>query len=227
MKYKDLVWGIIIILITSIIMIPETRSIFESLTTSYPYLMGFIKTAILASMGERLVIRIKTGYYFHDQGIIAKAIVWGLLGMVFVLIFKVFAKGVEASQTARLLPVITNPQWAALLLTAFLTSLLMNLFFAPTFMMLHRVTDGYINQAEGNIKRLFTIQFKDVIKHIDFNYFFSFVIFKTIPFFWIPAHTITFLLPENYRVLMAAYLSIMLGLLLTLKNNQTNRTASH
>jgi hypothetical protein len=37
---------------------------------------------------------------------------------------------------------------------------------------------------------------------------------KTIPIFWIPAHTITFLLPSEYRVLSAAFLSIALGTIL-------------
>jgi len=36
----------------------------------------------------------------------------------------------------------------------------------------------------------------------------------TIPFFWIPAHTITFLLPGEYRILFAAVLGIVLGVFL-------------
>ena len=98
----------------------------------------------------------------------------------------------------------------------------MNLFFAPSFMLLHRITDGFIEQSKGHIFDLHHVKLKSVIDTIDFQYFFSFVIFKTIPLFWIPAHTITFLLPENYRVLMAAYLSIALGLILTFaKQRQT------
>ena len=38
---------------------------------------------------------------------------------------------------------------------------------------------------------------------------------KTIPFFWIPAHTITFLLAPQYQVLFAALLGVMLGILLS------------
>lgn len=216
MKYKDFIWIGIIILISSLIIMPASRSIFESLTQSHPYMMGFIKTALLASLGERLVVRIKTGSYFSDQGFLLKALVWGLLGMGFVLIFKLFAEGVTLTQTAGLLPTISNPLWASHLLTAFLISVTMNLVFAPTFMLLHRVTDGYIHLAEGKLKRISSVKISDVIDRINFTYFFKFVLFKTIPFFWIPAHTITFLLPENYRVLMAAYLSIALGLLLTL-----------
>jgi len=39
---------------------------------------------------------------------------------------------------------------------------------------------------------------------------------KTIPFFWIPAHTISFLLPAAYRTLFAALLGVALGLILTI-----------
>jgi len=51
----------------------------------------------------------------------------------------------------------------------------------------------------------------EVIGRIDWRGFVSFVLFRTIPLFWIPAHTITFLLPPHYRVLMAALLSLALG----------------
>ena len=42
----------------------------------------------------------------------------------------------------------------------------------------------------------------------------GFVYKKTIPLFWIPAHTITFLLPAEYRILVAALLGIVLGVIL-------------
>ncbi|MCR3906608.1 MAG: hypothetical protein NUK62_06255 [Tenericutes bacterium] len=218
MKSKDFIWIFIIVLITAFVMVPATKSIFESMTNNYPYLMGFIKTAILASMGELLVNRIKSGNYFSKKGMIAKFIVWGFLGMIFVLIFKVFASGVEAAQAANLLPIINNDIFLSKLLTAFLISFSMNIFFAPTFMILHRITDNYIELGLGKPKYILKIRLSEVIDKINWQVFFGFVILKTIPFFWIPAHTITFLLPENYRVLMAAYLSIILGILLTFSN---------
>ena len=47
----------------------------------------------------------------------------------------------------------------------------------------------------------------------------SFTLLKTIPLFWIPAHTVTFMLPAEYQVIMAAALSIALGIMLSLKKN--------
>ena len=44
----------------------------------------------------------------------------------------------------------------------------------------------------------------------------NFVIKKTIPLFWFPAHTITFILPANLQVLFAALLGVALGLILAL-----------
>src|SRR5690554_1918180 len=135
MKKSDFLWISILICLSLIVMIPQSRFIFEQATASYPYLMGFIKTAMLASLGERLVHRIKTGFYFGDQGILLKFIVWGFLGMVFVIIFKLFSSGVEAAQASNLLLSINNTSFIASLLTAFMISFLMNVFFAPTLML--------------------------------------------------------------------------------------------
>jgi len=41
--------------------------------------------------------------------------------------------------------------------------------------------------------------------------FCDFVLLKTIPLFWIPAHTAVFLLPAEFRVVAAAFLSVALG----------------
>jgi hypothetical protein len=216
MKLKDGLWISIILGVTLFILLPVTRTYFEYATQEAPYLMGFLKTGLLATMGELLVNRIKKGAYFSDQGIALKFFVWGLLGMTFVFVFQLFASGVASAQAKQMLLSISEPLFLGLLLTAFMTSLWMNLIFAPTFMMLHRITDGYIEKSQGQLKKLKNVKLSEVVISIDLNYFISFVVLKTIPFFWIPAHTITFLLPENYRVLMASYLSIALGIILTM-----------
>ncbi len=225
MKTKDLLWIIGILAFSMILVIPETRMTFNEWTSKYPYLMGFIKTAYLATMGEILVHRMKNGIYCMGKKIWMKFLVWGLLGMVFVFIFKIFSSGVMAAQNSNILPSIEGTGFLSVLLTAFLTSLMMNLFFAPTFMFLHQITDGYIDLSNGILKKVFQLPISTIVDRIDVKRFLSFTIFKTIPFFWIPAHTITFLLPENYRILMAAYLSIALGILLTLskQRRQSNK----
>ncbi|MFH0767459.1 MAG: hypothetical protein V1920_05150 [Bacillota bacterium] len=42
MKRSDILWIGILMILTSIVIVPQTRSVFETLTASYPYLMGFI-----------------------------------------------------------------------------------------------------------------------------------------------------------------------------------------
>lgn len=220
MKKSDLIWILLLLGFTSLVIIEPTRKVYEDLNSKMPYLMGFIKTAFLASMGERLVHRMKHKTYFGDHGIILKGIVWGFLGMIFVLIFQIFSQGVMYAQSNDLLPMINQSTFFSTFLTAFLTSCLMNLFFAPTFMMLHRITDGFIELSQGNFRQLKTIHLEQVIQTIDLKMFIRFVVIKTIPLFWIPAHTITFLLPAEYRVLFASYLSIALGIILTLAKSK-------
>lgn len=223
MKKTDFLWIFIFIIFTLFIIIPSTRSVYENLNSNYPYALGFLKTMVLASMGERLVSRIKYGSYFRRDGFVLKAFVWGLLGMTFVLIFPIFFEGVQIAQLNGFLPRLTHVM-SNRLLTAFLTSLLMNLVFAPTFMLIHRVTDQYIEKAEGRLRNIKDVRLNDVLDAIDFNVFFKFTLLKTIPFFWIPAHTITFILPGSYRVLFAAYLSLALGLLLSMKKKSNHIT---
>ncbi len=223
MKKSDFLWIFILVCLSLIVIIPQSRLTFEQATASHPYLIGFIKVAILASLGERLVYRIKTGFYFGDHGILLKLIVWGFLGVVFVIIFKLFSSGVVAAQESNYLPSIENASFLSSLLTAFMISFFMNIFFAPTFMLFHRFTDRYIELGDGRLDQIIRIPFKEVTEKVDFPQFINFVVLKTIPFFWIPAHTITFLLPENYRVLMAAYLSVVLGFLLSITKNKVKK----
>jgi hypothetical protein len=216
MKKHDFIFILVFLFIICFLAIPVTREIFEESTDNFPYIMGFIKTSILATMGELLASRIANKKYFSRPGLILRFFVWGLLGCGFVLMFKVFSSGVSGAMDSGILPTINNTGFLGDLYKAFMTSLLMNLVFAPTFMILHRITDTYIDLGKGNLKEIHKVKMSQVINNIDWKNFFGFVIFKTIPLFWIPAHTITFLLPENYRVLMAGFLSMALGLILTL-----------
>ena len=60
------------------------------------------------------------------------------------------------------------------------------------------------------------IQTVSILQNMDWKTHWNFVLKKTIPLFWIPAHTITFMLPTEYRVLFAALLGIVLGVLLSM-----------
>jgi hypothetical protein len=216
MKKIDFLFILIFILFVSLLIVPGSRTFIADSSTKMPYLMGFVKTAILATYGEMVGSRIGSGDYFKKTGLFYRFFVWGLLGMVFVLVFKIFDSGVKTAISVNLLPDIANTGFIRNLYIAFLVSFFLNLIFAPTFMILHRITDTYLDLGQGKLGVILKIDFKEVIKSIDWQNFFGFVVLKTIPLFWIPAHTITFLLPENYRILSAGFLSIALGLILTI-----------
>ncbi len=217
MKKGDFLWVLAFALICAFLLNPSTQKVFLAATSAQPYLMGFIKFAILATMGELLAIRIITGDWSIPTGLISRAVIWGFLGMVIVLIFKVFAGGVISAQKSGALP-FEGSQIAF----ALFTSIIMNLVFAPVMMAFHRFTDTYIDlKAETGEK----VSVKDITERIDWYGFISFVVMKTIPFFWIPAHTITFLLPSEFRVLAAAFLSIALGAILAFAKKKKPQAA--
>lgn len=207
----DLGWALLLCTITAILIIPATKAGFMALTTAHPFLMGFAKFAVMASMGELLATRILTRKWTITGATLPKMVVWGFIGMLITLMFSIFSNGVAGAMQAGLLPGDPAAAGAGMrLYKAFLISAIMNLTFAPVFMAAHRITDTMIDsRVEGKPAGL-----SDAVGHIDWQGFLRFVVARTVPFFWIPAHTLTFFLPAEYRVIMAAYLSIALGILL-------------
>lgn len=208
MKRGDLIWAATVAAVLCALAMPATRNLIVGATLVHPYAMGFCKFFLLATLGELLGIRLRVGQWKRPVGLFWRAIVWGVLGGSLALIFQVFNMGVRSALAAGLLPTWSGiPQT---LWVAFWISTVMNTTFAPTMMVGHRMTDTYIEMTGGKI---FTrrVRFSDVIAHIDWQTVFGFLVVKTIPFFWIPAHTITFLMPPEFRVLTAAFLSIALG----------------
>jgi len=214
MRRGDFLWGAALVGIVIFLIAPTTHEIFTAANKSSPYMMGFIKFAILASMGELLAVRIVTGDWKKPKGLMWRALVWGLTGILITLMFPVFDAGAKAAAQMGYLPMIEGDGFAARLLMAFITSLLMNMFFGSSFMLYHRLTDSWIDVGGGKISEMLKARGSDVLEAADLKGFVSFVIRKTIPIFWVPAHTVTFMLPPEYRVLMAAMLSICLGVIL-------------
>lgn len=225
MKKNDFIWGGALLLIITLLCYPYTHELFLKVTSEHPYITGFFKVGILASMGELLAIRIINGYYKKPVGMVYRFIIWGVIGMVFVLVFDLFANGVLGSMKRGLLPSGSDGSILSKVLFAFFTSTFMNLIFAPTFMAFHRVTDTYIDLGKGTFQNILKVNLCDVVKTIDWFGFIDFVVCKTIPLFWIPAHTVTFLLPSEYRVLTAALLSIVLGSILAISKLNTKKSA--
>lgn len=206
MKMKNVLWGILFVGFFLVLLIPGTREIFMDFSGKHHYMAGFIKFFVLATFGEVVGLKIVSRKWDIPDGALYRAIVWGFLGAASTLAFTVFSGGVAFAQSNNYLPGLD-----IYILTAFLTSFVMNLTFGPMLMITHRITDTYIDlKLEGKDN----LNIKLVMETIKWPDFFSFVIFKTIPFFWIPAHTAVFIVPSQYRVLFAALLSIALGVIL-------------
>jgi len=205
-KYGTIIWITLLALVAAFLICPPTHSLFVKTTAAHPYLMGFIKFAILSIMGEFLAARLIHKKWIVIKGILPKMFVWGVLGMMIVLMFSIFSKGVDGAASNNLL-------WLGngRVLRAFLISAIMNFTFAPVFMASHRITDVYIDRRYSGEKT----PVSTIIGEIDWGRFIKEIVGITIPLFWIPAHTITFLLPDQYKVLFAASLSIVLGLILS------------
>lgn len=200
----------------AILIIPASREVFKTLSNTHPYLMGFAKFAVLATAGELLAVRLARKEWTLPSYILARFIIWGMIGIWITYMMKIFGAGVGALMASGLLP---NPQNALLgsFVKAFMISATMNLSFGPTFMALHKCSDTYLDiRASGKGK----ITLANVIHKVDWEKFASFTLLKTVPLFWIPAHTVTFMLPAEYQVAMAAALSVALGIILNLKRKK-------
>ena len=87
-----------------------------------------------------------------------------------------------------------------------------NLFFAPIHSALMRVCGNY---AEIRFLAGQHITPRQAVDSVDWGELIDFTLFKTIPLFWIPVNTVGFLLPQEYRIVFAAVLSLAFGILMT------------
>lgn len=223
MRTKDLIFILIVIAVFLPFIISDTfYDWYLSFNAEHGMVMSFLKFGILATMGELLGLRISRGvYYFKGFGVLPRAIVWGILGMGINMAFIVFSTGVPAfaeylgvKDTAAILSGALSWQKVAL---AFSISVVLNSIFAPVFMILHKITDTHIMNNGGTLSGLFTpIKMGEIMQNLNWKVQWGFVFKKTIPLFWFPAHTITFLLPGEMRVLFAALLGVLLGVILSI-----------
>lgn len=213
MKKGDIIWGVLLASLLALFLIPSTRDPILIASEAHPYIGGFIKFAILATMGDILGKRIASGEYQLSVQVIMRAIVWGIIGCMVTLVFPVFMGGAGAAQAGGLLP------FAGIsFVQAFCGSSIMNLTFAPAMNTFHRVLDMWI---EASAKKE-SVNLRKIISQIDWVNFVTFNWLKVGIFFWIPVHTIVFLLPENLRVIVAAFCSIALGIILSFASKKSS-----
>ena len=227
MKKSDIITILIALLIIGgFAFIPGAWDWFNETTKNHGLIMSFFKFSILGTFGEMLSLRIKKGVYLEKGfGLAPKMLVWGVLGVVIASAMTIFKSGTivllqggfKISKAA--LWFAGGLSWGKVFV-ALSISVLMNTLFAPVFMTFHKITDIHIAETGGSLKSFFCTPLKiqeTMSKKINWDIQYGFVFKKTLPLFWYPAHTITFLLPGTYQVLFAAMLGVALGVILSIK----------
>lgn len=233
MKKQDWILILCVVAVLTPFFIPATGFFdrFNYLTKNFPFIMAFFKFAILATLGEMLALRIRKGVYNEKGfGIMPRMMVWGFLGMCITMAMMIFKSGVPVfmAACAKCDPVMLKDIFASTSLSwgklgiAFCVSVAMNTIFAPVMMTFHKCTDIHITENGGTVKGLLKpMKMREILsKKVNWDTQWNVVFKKTIPLFWYPAHTITFILPSNLQVLFAALLGVALGLILALAGNK-------
>lgn len=224
MKRTDLYFAIVMLAIfLPFFLSADIYAWYKTFNAEHAMIMAFLKFGILATLGEMLGCRISTGNYTTPTfGVLPRMVVWGVLGMAISMAMTVFSSGIPAFITSmgggELVAAFATEgfSWGKLVV-AFSISVMMNTFFAPVFMTFHKITDAHIAENGGSLKALVTpIDMRRQMVSLNWDRQWSFIFKKTIPLFWYPAHTITFMLPGELRVLFAALLGVALGVILAL-----------
>ncbi|MFZ5940328.1 MAG: hypothetical protein ACOYXB_07120 [Bacteroidota bacterium] len=230
MKKADLyVAAGVILFFLPFFIFPALYEWYETTNREHGLLMSFVKFALLAPLGEVIGLRIRTGRYnTKGFGILARAVVWGFLGMTVKMAFVIFGEGAPVlMEVAGIKGAAVSMQgdfsWLKLF-TAFTISTSLNLFYAPVLMTVHRITDTHIMDHGGKFSALFIpIRFGEIMGKMDWHTMWHFVFKKTIPLFWIPAQTLNFMLPPDVRILVAALYSVVLGILLAVASQLSKK----
>ncbi len=231
---KDLKFSLLLILIIGPFFIFRPAfDFYMDFNAAHGLLMSYVKFAILATIGEMIGLRIRKGTY-HESGfgILPRAFVWGFLGMSVKIAFDIFAAGtpafLEGMGMKDALEALGGDISVKKVIVAFSISAFLNIFYAPVLMTAHRITDTHILNTGGSIRGFFTLmKIRPILENIDWNTHWEFTLKRVIPLFWIPAQTITFLLPSEFRILFAAFLGIVLGILLAVASQKSRGSTNY
>jgi len=98
MKRNDLIFLTTVIAVFALFLfVKPVTSWYMQFNKEHGMVMSFLKFALLATLGEIIALRIKTGNYNEPGfGIIPRMIVWGFLGLAINLAFNIFASGASS-----------------------------------------------------------------------------------------------------------------------------------
>ncbi len=172
-------------------------SAYLSWVKAYPIVSAMVQFAILGTLGEvisKWIIRKSFRYPFTFAQTLWKMVVWALLGVAIKYAFKGFTGYVEYLEAHNMLPQL-GKFGRALAISAF-----MNLQFGLFLVLAHRLLD---NVGAGKMNW----------SGLDKSFY-------SLLWFWIPAHTVTFMQADDLRIGLAALWSLVLGLILGIFNRR-------
>lgn len=165
--------------------------------TSNPIVSAMVQFAILGTFGDvisKWIIKGKVFSPFPIPIILFKMIGWAILAICIKYAFIGFHGFVEFLILHKLLPELN------LLAKSIAISVSINLQFGPFLVIVHRLSDNLIHK-ENNWQNLNKG-------------------FLSLLWFWIPAHTVTFMLDKPFQIGLAAVWSLVLGIILGFYNKR-------
>lgn len=166
---------------------------------AYPIITAMIQFAILGTLGDSIakwIIRKKIFLPFTPKVLFLKMLEWAFLAVCIKYAFVGFHGFVDALIGYGLLPQMETGSLGY----SFAISTTMNLQFGPFLVIMHRILDNLV-AGEKN--------WDNIDKGM-----------LSLLWFWVPAHTVTFILPKEFQIGLAAIWSVVLGVILGFYNRK-------
>jgi len=170
---------------------------YVDIVKSYPIITAMVQFSVLGTFGDiisKWILNKKIFAPYNFLTLLLKMIEWAILAICIKYAFVGFHGFVDSLISHNLLPELN------VLGRSFAISVSMNLEFGPFLVILHRLLDNAVHRKKNWV-------------NIDKG-------FLSLIWFWIPAHTITFILPIPYQIGLAAVWSVVLGIILGFYNRK-------
>ena len=169
---------------------------------AYPIITAMIQFAILGTLGDiisKWIIAKKIFLPYNSITLLMKMMEWAIIAVTIKYAFVGFNGFVNSLVEHQMLPELN------IFTRSLAISSTMNLQYGPFLVIIHRLLDNLIAR-------------KNNWEKIDKG-------MLSLLWFWIPAHTITFMLPKPFQIGLAAIWSVVLGIILGFYNKQsTNKS---
>lgn len=169
------------------------------LVTAHPILTAIVQFAVLGTLGDVVshwMVKRKIFSPYDSKTLLLKIIEWSILAVMIKYAFIGFHGFVETLINNNYLPQLEG------IGKSFAISTSMNLQFGPFLVIMHRLMDNLIAGKKN-------------WKNLDKGFY-------SLLWFWIPAHTITFILPKEFQIGLAALWSLALGIILGFYNRKAS-----